>query len=88
MPISVAAPAKINLSLDITGVRDDGYHLVETVMQAVSLCDTVTVWERREPGHYAGADRDGADSCPRTAPTPRGGPPPCFWRRSGKRGSL
>ena len=44
MPLSVAAPAKINLSLDITGTRDDGYHLVDTVMQAVSLCDTVTVW--------------------------------------------
>ena len=50
MPLSVAAPAKINLSLDITGTRDDGYHLVDTVMQAVSLCDTVTVWESDQPG--------------------------------------
>ena len=38
--------AKINLSLDITGVRDDGYHLVETVMQQVSLYDEKKI--RRE----------------------------------------
>lgn len=64
MPISVAAPAKINLSLDITGVLDDGYHLVDTVMQAVSLCDTVTVWERREPGITLELTGAGADSLP------------------------
>ena len=34
---------KINLSLNISGVRDDGYHSVETVMQKISLCDTVSV---------------------------------------------
>lgn len=37
------AYAKINLSLDITGKRDDGYHLLKTVMQTVSLCDKVTI---------------------------------------------
>ena len=31
--------AKINLSLDITGVRKDGYHEVSMVMQAVDLSD-------------------------------------------------
>ena len=41
------AYAKINLSLDITGKRADGYHLLETVMQSVSLYDTVRV-ERAE----------------------------------------
>lgn len=39
----VKAYAKINLHLDIRGIREDGYHDVETVMQTVSLCDTVTV---------------------------------------------
>lgn len=34
---------KINLSLNISGVRDDGYHSVQTVMQKISLCDTVSV---------------------------------------------
>lgn len=37
------AYAKLNLYLDITGRRADGYHLLETVMQSVSLADEVTV---------------------------------------------
>ncbi|MDR0852561.1 MAG: 4-(cytidine 5'-diphospho)-2-C-methyl-D-erythritol kinase [Clostridiales Family XIII bacterium] len=41
--ISVKAFAKINLSLDVTGRRADGYHLIRSVMQAIDLCDVVTV---------------------------------------------
>lgn len=37
------AYAKINLTLDITGRRPDGYHDIETIMQTVNLYDTVTV---------------------------------------------
>lgn len=37
------AYAKINLTLGITGKRDDGYHTVDTVMQSVSLADRITV---------------------------------------------
>ena len=33
--------AKINLTLDITGKRDDGYHNVEMIMQTVSLFDLI-----------------------------------------------
>ena len=43
MRMTVEAPAKINLFLDITGRRNDGYHLVNMVMQTVSLYDDVTV---------------------------------------------
>ena len=43
MKETVKAYAKINLHLDIKSKRPDGYHDVETVMQTVSLCDTVTV---------------------------------------------
>lgn len=43
MKVTVKAPAKINLSLDIIGKRPDGYHNVSMVMQTVSLYDTVTV---------------------------------------------
>lgn len=43
MKITLSAPAKINLTLAITGIREDGYHLLESVMQTVSLSDTVTV---------------------------------------------
>lgn len=41
--ITVKAPAKINLTLDILGKRPDGYHNVAMVMQTVSLYDTVSV---------------------------------------------
>lgn len=41
--ISVRTPAKINLSLDILGTRQDGYHFVKTIMQTVSLYDEITV---------------------------------------------
>lgn len=41
--VTVLAPAKLNLTLDITGVRPDGYHTVDMIMQAVSLYERVTV---------------------------------------------
>lgn len=41
--ISVKAYAKINLSLDLVGKREDGYHLLRSVMQEVSLCDHITL---------------------------------------------
>lgn len=37
------AYGKINLSLDVIGKRDNGYHEVEMVMQSVSLSDTVII---------------------------------------------
>ena len=39
----VRAYAKINWSLDTVGVREDGYHLLDMVMQSVSLHDTLTL---------------------------------------------
>lgn len=49
MKITVNAFAKINLFLDITGVNDIGYHLLDSVMQSVTLCDEVEL-ERTESG--------------------------------------
>lgn len=43
--IRVRAFAKINYGLSVGGVRDDGYHEVETVMQSISLYDDVEVEE-------------------------------------------
>lgn len=43
-----AAPAKVNLALDILGRRRDGYHEMRMVMQTVSLWDTVTLEEGGE----------------------------------------
>lgn len=49
MPASVKAFAKINLALDITGKREDGYHLLRMVMQSVSLYDEIKI-ANGEPG--------------------------------------
>ncbi|MGI6512770.1 MAG: 4-(cytidine 5'-diphospho)-2-C-methyl-D-erythritol kinase [Syntrophomonadaceae bacterium] len=41
--ITVSAPAKINLTLDVLGKRADGYHNIESVMHQINLCDQVCV---------------------------------------------
>jgi 4-diphosphocytidyl-2-C-methyl-D-erythritol kinase len=41
--VKVKAPAKLNLYLDIVGVNDKGYHLMEMLMQAIDLFDVITV---------------------------------------------
>ncbi len=37
--LRLPAPAKINLMLHITGRREDGYHLLQSVFQFIDLCD-------------------------------------------------
>ncbi len=39
----IEAPAKINIALNVVGRRRDGYHLVESVLQAISLYDRLEV---------------------------------------------
>ncbi|HEY6843661.1 MAG TPA: 4-(cytidine 5'-diphospho)-2-C-methyl-D-erythritol kinase, partial [Thermoanaerobaculia bacterium] len=41
--MQLAAHAKINWSLRVTGKRDDGYHDIETLFQTISLHDTLTI---------------------------------------------
>ncbi|MBE6780359.1 MAG: 4-(cytidine 5'-diphospho)-2-C-methyl-D-erythritol kinase [Ruminococcaceae bacterium] len=41
--MKLRANAKINLSLSVCGKREDGYHLIDTVMHSVSLYDTVFI---------------------------------------------
>lgn len=41
--VLVRAPAKLNLTLDITGVRENGYHEVDMLMQAVNLYEKVSI---------------------------------------------
>ena len=40
--IEATAHAKINLSLEVTGKRDDGYHEIKTVLHTIDLSDTLT----------------------------------------------
>lgn len=39
--MKVLAPAKINLFLEVTGLRSDRYHEIETLFQTISLYDTI-----------------------------------------------
>ncbi|WP_139905711.1 4-(cytidine 5'-diphospho)-2-C-methyl-D-erythritol kinase [Clostridium thermarum] len=39
----IKAYAKINISLDVIGKREDGYHLLEMIMQNVELYDEITL---------------------------------------------
>jgi 4-diphosphocytidyl-2-C-methyl-D-erythritol kinase len=37
--VSVLAPAKINLTLEVLGERPDGYHEIRSLIQTIDLCD-------------------------------------------------
>ncbi|MBQ3107046.1 MAG: 4-(cytidine 5'-diphospho)-2-C-methyl-D-erythritol kinase [Firmicutes bacterium] len=50
MQLTMKAYAKINLELDVLNRREDGYHDLFSIMQAVDLCDEVTVTRDEEPG--------------------------------------
>lgn len=41
--VNLKCPAKINLSLDVIGKREDGYHDVELIFCEIELCDELTV---------------------------------------------
>lgn len=44
----IKAYAKINISLDIIGKREDGYHLLEMIMQAIDLYDEINIEKQKE----------------------------------------
>lgn len=61
----VAAPAKVNLFLHVTGRRADGYHTLESLFTLVDMADTITLRRRSDgaitrfidvPGIAADAD--------------------------------
>lgn len=41
--VELLAPAKLTLSLRVTGVREDGYHLIDAEMVSLDLCDRMVV---------------------------------------------
>jgi 4-diphosphocytidyl-2-C-methyl-D-erythritol kinase len=41
--VNVVAPAKLTWSLRVTGVRDDGFHLIDAEMVSLSLHDIITI---------------------------------------------
>ncbi|MCE8524705.1 4-(cytidine 5'-diphospho)-2-C-methyl-D-erythritol kinase [Ruegeria pomeroyi] len=58
MAIEVFAPAKINLTLHVTGQRDDGYHLLDSLVVFADVGDTVRV----TPADRLSLDIDGPEA--------------------------
>ena len=55
MTVTVQAPAKINLTLEVIARRGDGYHELRSVIRTIDLCDSITIGD-------AGADIYSSDS--------------------------
>lgn len=62
MGLVVAAPAKINLSLSVGPVRPDGFHEIDTIFQAVSLFDTVSLSPRADTAVELAVEAPGVPS--------------------------
>ena len=45
--VTVLAPAKLNLSLDVVGTLPNGYHDLDMVMQAITLHETLVLRRSR-----------------------------------------
>ena len=65
----VAAPAKLNLFLHITGRRSDGYHLLQSVFMLIDWCDTLH-FERRGDGQISREDLTSSPATLQTATRP------------------
>ena len=66
MTVRLRAPAKLTLRLAVTGVRDDGYHLIDAEMVALDLCDEVEIdpdgdWLRLDGPFARGIAADGTN---------------------------
>ena len=48
-PVRMLAPAKLTLSLRITGTRPDGYHFIDAEMVTLDLCDEIIVHPSSQP---------------------------------------
>ena len=69
--IVARAPAKVNLHLEVLYQREDGYHEIETIFQALDLYDTITIEATRGPIHvtceHPGVPNDRTNLCHRAA---------------------
>jgi 4-diphosphocytidyl-2-C-methyl-D-erythritol kinase len=56
--MKLLAPAKINLFLEVKNKRKDGYHNLESLMQAVSLYDKLTIKPKRHGITFRCSDKN------------------------------
>ena len=64
MTLQLTAPAKINWTLEVLGKRTDGYHEIRSVMQTISLADTLTLQPADELALTVQNDRGFLDILP------------------------
>lgn len=57
MQITVKAPAKVNLALDIVGLDERGYHLMKMLMQTIDLYDFITLTKREDEQIWLSCNR-------------------------------
>lgn len=60
----VRSCAKINLTLDVFSKRSDGYHSIASVLQTISLFDTIQIAFSNTSGIEFSCDGDQAEHCP------------------------
>ena len=56
--MKIKAYGKINLTLDVVCRRKDGYHLLDTVMQTISIWDELEIQHSRQPGVHLQCNKD------------------------------
>lgn len=59
MKLTLKANSKINLLLDITGIKKNGYHSLFTIMQSISLGDIITVEKTKDEKITVSCDTEG-----------------------------
>lgn len=62
--ITLLAPAKVNLRLDVLRRRPDGYHELRMIMQQVDLCDEVAIVRTAASGIKVTCGREGVPDGP------------------------
>lgn len=62
MTTTLQAPAKLTLSLRVTGIRDDGLHLIDAEMVTLSICDELHISETDESTGSSLVVRSGGDN--------------------------
>jgi 4-diphosphocytidyl-2-C-methyl-D-erythritol kinase len=82
--VRVRAPAKINLTLRVLGIRADGYHELRTTFQSLALHDTLTFTAERGPFTITSDD----ERCPNDATNLVWQAAARLWAASGRRGRL